>query len=378
MGYQILKNLNLYLGMARKTNKTGYTILIVCEGTNTEPNYFKGIREHIAKDNLWIDDVEITISPKPPLDDDDLKLQPTPKHKTKRKRRQLRTVKSEATPTIEDKYKAVPIRYVREAQQGLEDGTFDEVWAVFDKDGHPKPKEAYELATTVIAGKTVNIAFSSISFEHWVLLHFEKNNTVFLKSECKERTGENKKSIGCGTGVSNDCYGTKCVIGHIKTCLYLDYEKAMNIYAKIKTKTELALENAAWLRYQQINNSLPIWEQNPYTNIDILVKRLLQIDKSITWIGYNQPLELDEIIITFSNNDNILKIEIINNQEQRYILNTSKVKLEDDNKQHLAFTFQRKIIEKADFVEIDLKPLENEKIILSFDVSPQNTIMINL
>lgn len=363
--------------MAKKT-KTDYTILIVCEGTNTEPNYFQGIQEHIAKDNLWIDDVEITISPKPPLDDDDLKPQPTPKHKTERKRRQLRPVKNEPTPTIEDKYKAVPIRYVREAQQGLEDGTFDEVWAVFDKDGHPKPEEAYELAKTVIEGKIVNIAFSSISFEHWILLHFEKNNTAFLKSECKDGTGENKKPIGCGTGVSNDCYGAKCVIGYLKTGQYLDYEKGMNIYAKIKSKTQLALENSAWLRFQQINNALPIWKQNPYTNIDVLVKRLLRIDKNITWTTYNQPLELDKIIVIFSKNENVLKVEVINNQQQRYILNPSKIRLKDENKKDLPFTFQRKIVEKTDFIEMDLKPFGDKKIILSFDVSAQNTIMINL
>ena len=88
--------------------KTDYTILIVCEGSSTEPNYFQGIKEHIVKENLWIDNVEITISPKPPLDDKDLEEQPTSKHKSKRKKRQLRIVENEPTPIIEEKYKAAP------------------------------------------------------------------------------------------------------------------------------------------------------------------------------------------------------------------------------------------------------------------------------
>ena len=358
--------------------KTKYTILIVCEGSTTEPNYFKGIAESISAKNLWIDDVEITISPKPPLDNEDLQEHGTPKHKTKRKKRQLRVVKNEPIPIIAKKYKAAPIRYVREAQQGLEDGTFDEVWAVFDKDGHPKPKEAYELATTLIEGKIVNIAFSSIAFEHWVLLHFEKNNTAFLKSECKAGTGKSKKPIGCGTGISGDCYGAKCVIGYLKTCQYLDYKKVMNIYASIKDKTQFALENAAWLRHQQINNILPIWKQNPYTDIDTLVKRLLQIDKNITWTSYNEPLELEKVVTTFSKNNDISRIEIQNNQNHSFILNRSKIRLKNQHNQSLYIDFESKVIAKTDFIEIDLKPFSNQKITLSFDVTLRNTVMINL
>jgi hypothetical protein len=358
--------------------KTDYTILIVCEGSSTEPNYFQGIKEHIAKENIWIDNVEITISPKPPLDDKDLEEQPTSKHKSKRKKRQLRVVENEPTPIIEEKYKAAPVRYVREAQQGLKDGTFDEVWAVFDKDGHPKPKEAYELSEQEVEEKKVNIAFTSIAFEHWVLLHFGKNNTAFLKSECKEGTGKSKKAIGCGTGISGDCFGAKCVIGYIKTCQYLDYGKSMNLFPQLRDNTQLALENAAWLRYQQLNNTLPIWEQNPYTDIDFLVKRLLQIDENITWTSYNEPLELDGIITTFSIKNRILKIEIQNNQKSSFIINTSKVRLEGGEKKNLPFSFPSKIIKKTDFVEIDLKPFGNQDITLSFDVSSQNTIMINL
>ena len=40
---------------------------------------------------------------------------------------------------------------------------YDEVWVFFDKDGHPKAKEAFEMARiTEIDGKKINIAFLHI------------------------------------------------------------------------------------------------------------------------------------------------------------------------------------------------------------------------
>ncbi|MGB0931640.1 MAG: RloB family protein, partial [Chitinophagales bacterium] len=261
--------MNLSFRMARK-NKYDLSILIVCEGTNTEPTYFQEIWESILLEDLPFLDYNITISPKPKLDKqdisdvDDIRFSRHKKKREgkKRKFRKLEKTTIEDLPIIEDAYKAQPIRYVREAQKGLEDGTYDEVWAVFDKDGHPKHKKAFELAEKIIEGKTVNIAFSSIAFEHWVLLHFEANKTEFLKSECKEK----KKPLKCGTGLHpNDCYGSKCVIGYLRTLNYLpEYTKgaAMNIYPLIAKNTQNALENAAWLRHQT-KDKKPIYELNP-------------------------------------------------------------------------------------------------------------------
>lgn len=55
----------------------------------------------------------------------------------------------------------------------------DEAWVVYDKDGYTKHPETFELARV----KEVNIAFSAISFEMWVLLHFRYSTTSFAKSE---------------------------------------------------------------------------------------------------------------------------------------------------------------------------------------------------
>ncbi len=315
--------------MARKSKATKYNILIVCEGTNTEPNYFRGIREAIQSDTSKPIDFYIEISPKPPLDKEDTNTseKPVSEHKSKRKKRKLRTTKTNTlidVPKIEAKYKAVPVRYVREAQKGLEDGIYDEVWAVFDQDGHPKHKEAFDLAKAIIEGKKVNIALSSISFENWILLHFEANKTEFLKSECKE----NKKTLKCGTGLHpNDCYSRKCVIGYLRTLNYLpEYTKGatMNIYPLIAKNTKKAFENAAWLRYQ-IKSEKPIYELNPYTNMDILVKRLLQIDEEIIWLDFGENIEVEGIEVRLEKESEDLVKVFFENQSDRTVIIGSDV-----------------------------------------------------
>ncbi len=245
-------------------------MLIVCEGEKTEPSYFNFLKPYSKL--AWEDtrSTSIDIKPKPNLEEE--AVQPT--KKTKRRKRQLKqSNKIQDTSKIESHYKAQPLRYVREAQQGLEDGVYAEVWAVFDKDVHPKHEEAFELAQQEIEGKTVNIAFSSIAFEHWFLLHFEKNQTPFLKSACRIK----QNYFNCGTGeFPEDCYGAKCLAGYLKINQYLpNYIKsgATTNFKLLLQNQQIAFENAAWLRFKMPLNQ-PIYELNPYTTVDKLVKSL--------------------------------------------------------------------------------------------------------
>jgi len=271
----------------RKTEK--YSILIICEGSNTEPNYFKGIKEEIITNEVWTEGVSIEIRPTPKLEeDDDAPYQS--KHKTKRKKRQLRKVnQDDDLEDIEEIYKAVPTRYIREAQKGLEDGTFNEAWAIFDKDYHPRHKEAFNLAKNKVNEKEVQIAFSSISFEHWILLHFEKNITAFNKSECKNAK---KKVINCGLKLGNklDCKGSRCISGYLKFKKYLpNYSKKsqIDLYSLLKDKTKTAISNTSWLR-SKISGT-PIFDLNPYCTVDILVKHLLKIEEENIWSTITTP-----------------------------------------------------------------------------------------
>jgi hypothetical protein len=306
--------------MARR--KTKYSILIVCEGTNTEPNYFQGIREEVMRnESIWTEGVSIVIKPKPPLEDEE-EDSPTPPHKTQRPRRKIKGTPEDSELEIEDKYKAYPTRFVREAQLGLEDETYDEAWAVFDKDYHADHEKAFNLAEEEINGKNVRIAFSSISFEHWILLHFEKNDYSFQKSECKEVHNNKKKKIFCGTSThKNDCHGETCVIGYLIEKGYLSTrtkESQLDLYSILKEKTEIAIENACWLR--SVNSGTPIYKLNPYTTVDFLVKHLLQLNSDFRWALVGKTIDIEKLEISIAKMpDKKLRISAHNNSK------TSKV-----------------------------------------------------
>jgi len=197
-----------------KKRKLKKTLFIVCEGRNTEPIYFAGLIEDI--------------------------------------RQQTKDYSYEVV--IHDTPKNDPVGLINEAKSLVEDAPKDEVWAVFDKDGYTKHTEAFDMARK--QKPRVNIAFSSISFEQWVLLHFERNRQPYERS--------------------------KEIIAHLREeKLFENYskKKKLNLYAKLKRKTPYALENAAWLRYKQASeiskHHEKIYELNPYTNVDKLVRKLL-------------------------------------------------------------------------------------------------------
>lgn len=226
------------------------TIFIACEGRNTEPNYFERISEEVEEDNL----LSITVYPD----------------------------RNEENP------KTDALGLIREAQSRL--GEFDEVWAVFDKNGYTKHEEAFQLAAKLIDGKRVNIAFSSISFEHWVLLHFEKDDTAYEKSQ---HIVEQKFR-------SNEEY-------------YPEYHKRaeIDIYPRLRTLTDTAIENASWIRFRRRGeiNAKPIYELNPYTNVDELVKRLFGINTLVDWLGLNELYTYKAVHLTIvPDNENLLAI----------------------------------------------------------------------
>jgi len=114
------------------------TILIVCEGQRTEPQYFTGLM--------------------------------------------LNAENSRVTIQIHDKHGA-PITLVQMAKElkdaardkaaraGDDNLAFDSVWCVFDMDDHPRVGQAKEMARD----NEIDIALSNPCFELWLLVHFRKN-----------------------------------------------------------------------------------------------------------------------------------------------------------------------------------------------------------
>jgi len=232
-----LRKRNSSLKMAKK--KLYHTVFIACEGSNSEPNYLGRLVEAIDEERL----VRVTIFPKPKFGSDE---------------------ESES----EKKRRSDPVGLVRDARSKLDEG-FDEAWAVFDRDGHAGLAEAFKLANKPVTGKKVRIAFSSIAFEHWVLLHFERSTTAFSKSDNLIQERFHRGGLLPAYSKSNQT----------------------DIYPVLIDKTRTAFENAAWLRHQIMRDlplGYPLFELNPYTDLDELVRTLMDIDIRFAWVGLEQ------------------------------------------------------------------------------------------
>lgn len=261
----------------RTTNKNN--IVILCEGTETEIYYFKELRDYVkANSPDRFSDIKII-----PIPLDDTPISP---RNSQRKSRQLQPssaamryyIKEELDSATYKQYKAQPTRYVREVQLFMEEDGYVEGWAVFDKDTFTHHAEAFALATSITG---LHIAFSSYCFEEWFLTHFERNPYPFMTSVCKDGSGKDK---GCGTEVVDDCHGHICIGGRLREYKYIpDYAKnKSSIFTKYTLpRLEQCYVNAAWMR--TLLSSSAIYERNPYTDVDILVKRLLGDDRIHHW-----------------------------------------------------------------------------------------------
>ncbi|MVM37816.1 RloB domain-containing protein [Spirosoma sp. HMF3257] len=141
-------------------NKRRY-YLIVCEGTETEPNYFTGL-----KDNLLLGVID-TI---------ELRVEGTG-HNT--------------LTVIEDAQKA------RKRLEDSSSRTFDEVWAVIDRDSFPED----HFNNAIFKGQAVGVkcAWTNEAFELWYLLHFQffhngmsrKQYKALIERELSQKLGRN-------------------------------------------------------------------------------------------------------------------------------------------------------------------------------------------
>lgn len=123
----------------------------------------------------------------------------------------------------------------------------DELWIVYDKDGYTKHAETFNYAKS----NNIKIAFSSISFEYWILLHFQKTSKPFSKSDD--------------------------IIHDLKHSCNYDYEKtSKSVYQDTKNELPVAIDRAAWIQKYQLQSNAhnKIFNFNPYTDIDKLIKAI--------------------------------------------------------------------------------------------------------
>lgn len=315
---------------------TKYTILIICEGENTEPLFFSSIRDALLSKEYDIGEVNINIRPEPKSDDtDNYEIDAIP-HKSRRKTRQTKPAIVGDEPVVINA--PLPLKWVLEAQKELEDGTCNEAWSVFDHDDHPARREAFEAANKEIKGTTVKLCFSSRCFEYYLLLHYERVFKCFESSECRDKNNSDpkkrKKIIECSIeNHIDDCHGQKCIGGYARSKGYwVSSKDGKSTFGLIKNQLETGFENSAWLRYASdvIDSDKEIFDRNPYVTVDFLVKRLTgYAGKNWMWVPIGSLTTLNNIEVLVHANK---KISITNNNLRPLLIRANSIhEVKSDN-----------------------------------------------
>jgi hypothetical protein len=189
-------------------------ILIVCEGENTEPSYFKHFRLSSA------------------------------------------TIKS-----VGEGYNTVSL--VNRAVQIANQGTYEQVWCVFDKDDFPD--QDFNNAILMAGANNFGVAYSNQAFEYWIILHFDDHQGGGM-----HRDNYDKKinKLLKPFQLTYDGKKSKLITEHMFDLLVGIDEKTK------KERQRLAIERAS-RNYNQFDHSNPAAEESS-TTVFRLVEELLK------------------------------------------------------------------------------------------------------
>ncbi|MDR0866233.1 MAG: RloB family protein [Candidatus Symbiothrix sp.] len=190
------------------------TILIVCEGENTEPSYFKQFRLSSA-----------TIKP------------------------------------VGEGYNTLSL--VNRAIQLKKEGSYDQVWCVFDKDDFSDVNFNNAIQIATVNG--LEAAYSNQAFEYWVILHFDDHQGGQMhRDDYNDKLNKLLKPYN----VTYDGKNSKIITEEIFELLDGMDEKTK------KERKQLAI-NRAERNYNQFNHTNPAKEESS-TTVFKLVKELLK------------------------------------------------------------------------------------------------------
>ncbi len=213
------------VGLARKQAKReSYDkVLIVCEGTKTEPNYLNEI-----KDELKLSTANVSIAPSPGSD----------------------------PLSVVEHAEALVNQQSRQKHQD----NYDRIFCVFDRDEHEQHGNRYSKALNKIRQiKVKGVTFAAITstpcFEVWLVLHFEPRTAPFLPSSKRTAAQE--------------------VIRHLSQYLPHYAKGKQGLYSQIKEQTKQALTFAKRLEQENQKNG----SDNPSTQMHDLVEYLYELKK---------------------------------------------------------------------------------------------------
>lgn len=195
------------------------TILIVCEGENTEPSYFQQFKLSSA-----------TIKP------------------------------------VGEGYNTLSL--VKRAIQLSEEKTYDQVWCVFDADPKPdnlKHSQNFNAAIKLAYKKDFGIAYSNQAFEYWIILHFDDHQGGKMN---RSDYNNKLKTLLKPFMLSYDGEGTKLITEEL-------FEVLDGSDKKIgKDRKQLAISRAK-RNYEKFDHTNPANEESS-TTVFRLVEELLK------------------------------------------------------------------------------------------------------
>lgn len=247
-----------------------------------------------------------------------------------------------------------PTNYVKLARDRIKEISPDEAWVVFDTDGHPKIKEAFDFAAKEVNGITISVAFSKLSFEYWKLLHFEFAAEVFNYTQHHTKVppaghqwqGRKGKGGGflvpCGKmapeAIGFDCKGMAkfssayyhkgegpCLIGRLEERGYLKgYLKGVKSsdFETLFQRMEVAIARAEILRAKLSADfgALKAYEYPYFTNLDTLILSIAKghpgwsASKEAFYIRDSTPIRMGNgIIVKAGLKGAQLTLEVTNN-----------------------------------------------------------------
>lgn len=201
----------------RPKRATKRTVLIVCEGKETERNYFDGLKR--------TDEV----------------------------------TKNYAVRVIPGKGGS-RLQIVQHAVKQQKSLNKDECWCVLDTErlNNPETKRDFQDALDLAAANNIELAISNPSFEVWLVAHFQRTSRTFNDGDA----------------------AVNYLDSLFKATLNRDYEKNdKDIFDCLRDRLSDAIANAANVREHDHGDDYEIEECNSSSTVDELVTRLLNEPK---------------------------------------------------------------------------------------------------
>jgi RloB-like protein len=193
-------------------------ILIVCEGLNTEPDYFRQFRLYF---------------------------------------------RLTAAEIVEVGGAGETIRVVERALKERERSRFDQVWVVFDKDDFPP--DHFDNAIHMAHAAGIRVAYSNQAFKYWLLLHFEDHQGGGMHRDVyADKLNSYLKPLGAGF----DAKGSKQISAAF-------FKILMGIYPKTKeNRMNIALKRAEKIYAFHNGKPSPALAESSTTVFELVIELL--------------------------------------------------------------------------------------------------------